>query len=373
MDTPGPGTDTGVAGYADAGSAAPLHPAAVAALADADARLWADQRRLHPPGRRARAALDDAVEELAVGLGCRADEVVLTAGLAQALRWGVRGTRAARHRVGDRVVVSAVEHAALLREAGPDALVVPVDAVGRPLSQAWDEAVGSPGVVLACLQLANHEIGTVQHLTPGPAPLLCDVSAAVAHLDVPVLAREAALLAASPAVWGAPSGLGILVVRTGTRWWRPEPQGDDLVPVPLVVAAAAALTAVTAERIAEAARLRALTDRLRTALAEVPDLMLHGDPVDRLPGLVAVSALYVDAEALISHLGRAGLAVHSGSSCTSDVLEPSHVLVATGALTQGNLRITLGRTTTAAEVDRLIAEVPRAVEAVRSSAGVVGL
>jgi cysteine desulfurase len=140
-----------------------------------------------------------------------------------------------------------------------------------------------------------------------------------------------------------------------------------------VVAAAAALRAVAAEAATEAVRLTALVDRIRGSVATVPDVEVVGDPVERLPHLVTFSCLYVDGEALLHALDRRGFAVSSGSSCTSDTLEPSHVLVAMGVLSHGNVRVSLHRDTNPAEVDRFLAELPSVVADLRAEAGVVGL
>src|SRR5213596_579819 len=126
-----------------------------------------------------------------------------------------------------------------------------------------------------------------------------------------------------------------------------------------VVAAAASLRAVLADRDAEAARHSALVDRIRSVVAAtIPDVEVVGDSVDRLPHIVTFSCLYVDGEALLTGLDRRGFAVSSGSSCTSSTLEPSHVLVAMGALTSGNIRVSLHRDTTDAEVDEFLAVLP---------------
>jgi len=144
--------------------------------------------------------------------------------------------------------------------------------------------------------------------------------------------------------------------------------------VPLVVAAAAALRAAWAEAEQEAARLSALVDRIRdTVAATVPDVEVVGDPVNRLPHVVTFSCLYVDGEALLHALDRRGFAVSSGSSCTSSTLRPSHVLEAMGVLSHGNVRLSLHRETTEAQVDRFLAELPGIVAALRAEAGVVGL
>jgi cysteine desulfurase len=144
--------------------------------------------------------------------------------------------------------------------------------------------------------------------------------------------------------------------------------------VPAVVAAAAALRAVTAEAAAEAGRLAALVDRIRTGVAAtVPDVEVIGDPTGRLPHLVTFSCLYVDGEALLRELDRRGFAVSSGSSCTSSTLTPSHVLAAMGVLSHGNIRVSLHRDTTGEDVDRFLAVLPGVVAELRRAAGVAGL
>jgi cysteine desulfurase len=130
---------------------------------------------------------------------------------------------------------------------------------------------------------------------------------------------------------------------------------------------------VQAEAAAEDTRLRALVDRVRTAAAQLPDVEVVGDPVHRLPHLVTFSCLYVDAEQLVRALDALGFEVSSGSSCSSSVLEPSHVLVAMGVLTHGNVRVSLSRTTTEDDVDRFLAVLPGVVARLREEAGVSGL
>jgi cysteine desulfurase len=141
-----------------------------------------------------------------------------------------------------------------------------------------------------------------------------------------------------------------------------------------VVAAAAALRAASAEADNEAARLRPLVDRIRAVVAAtVPDVEVVGDPDGRLPHLVTFSCLYVDGEALLHALDRRGFAVSSGSSCTSSTLHPSHVLEAMGVLSHGNVRVSLHRETTEADVDRFLAELPDIVASLRAQIGAVGL
>jgi cysteine desulfurase len=361
--------------FLDAASGVPLHPAAREALGAALADGWADPSKPYARGRRARRLLEAARAASAEVLGVRPDEVIFTAGGAAAVRAAVAGVRAGRARVGPTVVHSAIEHSALLHAAGGDRVPVPVDRLGRVDLDAWSAAVSAPGVALAALISASHEVGTVQPVAAAASaaeeagvPLLVDAAQSVGRVPVP---DGWSLLAASARKWGGPPGVGLLVVRKGTRFAGPR---DDAADLPAIVAAAAALRAAAASAAEEAVRLSALVDRIRaTVAATVPDVEVVGDPVDRLPHLVTFSCLYVDGEALLHALDRRGFAVSSGSSCTADTLEPSHVLVAMGVLSHGNVRVSLPTDVNPAEVDRFLAELPSVVADLRAEAGVVGL
>jgi cysteine desulfurase len=134
-----------------------------------------------------------------------------------------------------------------------------------------------------------------------------------------------------------------------------------------------ALQAAVSGSAAEEARQRALVDRVRAAAATLPDVEVVGHPTERLPHLVTFSCLYLDGESLVRALDAEGFEVSSGSSCTSSTLEPSHVLVAMGVLTHGNVRVSLSPATTADDVDRFLAVLPRVLARLREEAGVTGL
>jgi cysteine desulfurase len=176
--------------------------------------------------------------------------------------------------------------------------------------------------------------------------------------------------------WGGPAGVGVLLVRKGVAWRNPFPADDrvdDRVSgfenVPAALGAAAALQAVVAERDEVNARQHALVGRIRAAVAAIPDTEVVGDPVERLPHLVTFSFLYVDGETVVDALNRRGFSVASGSACTASTLEPSHVLAAMGALTHGNVRVSLTRDTTEDEVEAFCAALPAVVAGIRREAG----
>jgi len=376
--------------YFDAASTEPLHPAARAALLGALDEGWADPARLYGAGRRARLRLDAAREVVAALIGARPDEVTFTSSGTQAVHLGMLGALRGRRRAGRHLVVGAVEHSSVLHVGdqhaaeGGELTTVGVDRSGRVDPDAYAAALRQD-TALACLQSANHEVGTLQPVgevaraaTARGVPLLVDAAQSLGRVPVPA---GWSVLAASAHKWGGPPGVGVLAVRRGARWRSPSPADDrergrapGFENVPGAVAAAAALAARVADGEADNRRLTALVGRIREQVAaSVPDVEVVGDPARRLPHLVTFSCLYVDGEALVTELDREGFAVNSGSSCTSSTLRPSHVLEAMGVLSHGNVRVSLPRDATEADVDRFLEVLPRVVARLRATAGVEGL
>ncbi|MFI0899458.1 cysteine desulfurase/sulfurtransferase TusA family protein [Streptomyces sp. NPDC020983] len=367
--------------YFDTASAAPLHPVAREALLAALDEGWADPMRLYREGRRARLLLDAARETAAEAVGCRPDELVFTPSGTVALHSALAGVTAGRRRTGRHVVVSAVEHSAVLHAAEAyDATTVGVDRTGR-LSPADLAAALRPDTALACVQSANHEVGTLQPVgevaelcRAAGVPLLVDAAQSLAWGPV---AEGWSVLAGSAHKWGGPPGVGLLAVRKGTRFAPVHPADEresgrspGFPNLPAVVAAAASLRAVRAQAAQEAARLSALVDLIRTRVPLlVPDTEVVGHPTERLPHLVTFSCLYVDGEALLGALDREGFSVSSGSSCTSSTLTPSHVLKAMGVLSEGNIRVSLPPGTSRADVERFLGVLPSVVAEVRAHLG----
>lgn len=379
----------------DAGGRAPVLPAARDAFLAALDEGWADPRRLHTEGRRARALLDGAREAVAALVGARTEEVDLAPSHTAALHGAVRTVARGRRRVGGTVVVSAVERMAVLDAAdvaaGADrpALdpgerrTVGVGPDGRVDPEAFAAALHAPGVALAALQHANGEVGSLQPVAEVHAaartagvPLLVDAGSSFGHVPV---GPDWDVLTLDPGDVGALPGVAVLVTRAGVRRSPVGPTDEDRwfpggVSVPAALAAAVALQAA-AERVRTGPDPRAaLVDRVRSRVAaEVSEVDVAGPATGRLPHVLTFSCLYVDGEAVVTALDRAGFAVASGSACTSATEEPSHVLAAMGALTQGNVRLTLPVGTTLEDVDRFCDVLPGVVADLRRAAGLTDL
>lgn len=334
---------------------------------------------------------------IAAGLGVRPPDVsFLPSGPSAVLR-AVEGVLYAARRRGARTVTSAVDHSAILvpararaAQAADPSLVaeVRVDTLGRLDLEQWAHELAGRGTAVAALQSANGEVGTRQPLDAAyeatrrqKVPLVVDAMASLGRDDVP---EHWDVLVGDARSWGGPGGLGVLVVRGGTRWHWPAGSPDvehgraEVTPwVPLALAAAEAWQQAAASRAADAESARELIDRVRSAAAAVPDTEVVGDPDDRLPHVTTFSSLYADGEVLVGAFDRAGFAVASGSACTSSTLEPSHVLAAMGVLTHGNVRVTLPLASVVpdreAAVDAFCSALAPTIAAVRDELGASGL
>lgn len=388
--------------YLDHAATTPVRPEARAAVLAALDEVG-NPASPHAPGRAARRRMEVAREHLASALGAHPREVVFTSGGTEADNLIVKGVFWAR-RAADprrtRILVSAVEHHAVLDPArwlaerqGATVVEVPVDAEGRLEVEALRAELAAHGdqVALVSVMWANNEVGTLQPLAAVVAaaaehgvPVHADAVQAVGQVRVDFAASGLAALTVSGHKVGAPVGTGAVLARRdlpltpllhgggqerGVRSGTPD--------APSSVALAAAVTAAVAAQPEEAVRLAALRDALVAGiLASVEGATLRGAPVgpDRLPGNAHVTIPGAPAEALLFLLDSVGIAASSGSACRAGVEQPSHVLLAMGAdesLARNGLRLTLGHTSTIAEVRVLLDALPGAVERARR-AGAVG-
>jgi len=381
-----------VRGVLDA-AAGPMLPQAAQTLAAAVEIGWADPRRLYGEARRAAALLDQAREIIAADLGVAPDHLSFhLGGGPAALAAALDGLAWPRRRTGARLVASAVEHSAILipgryaaAQADDPRLLseVSVDAAGRVDLAVWAAAVAEPRTAVAALQHANGEVGTIQPVgaaydlcAAAGVPLLVDGQASLGRLGV--APEYDALIGDAASVAGPP--LGLLIAPPRTRLRRSGPvreaefgRADAPVWIPLALAAAEAWQQCAAQRERDNAESAAALSRLIHALRTLPDVEIAALDAPRLPNVLTFSALFADGETLVSELDRHGLSVASGSACTSSTLEPSHVLAAMGALTHGNVRITLPWTGAApdrdAAVGRLIEVLPEVIRGVRERLG----
>ncbi len=377
--------------YLDHAASTPVLPEAVEAVAAAMA-AGGNASSLHGTGRRARRTVEEARERVAGALGARPSEVLFTSGGTESDNLAVKGLFWARRDVDPRrtrVLVSAVEHHAVLdavtwlaAHEGAAVELLPVDEVGRVRPEVLESALGDD-VALVSVMWANNEVGTVQPVAELAAlarsagvPFHTDAVQAVGVLPVDLADSGADALTVTGHKYGGPLGAGALLLGRSvecTPLLHGGGQERDVrsgtLDVPAVAGLAAATEVAVQGRGERAARLRGLRDELVRRVREaVPDAVLNGDPVDRLPGNAHFSFPGCEGDSLLLLLDARGVEVSTGSACSAGVARPSHVLVAMGADEQrarGSLRFSLGWTSTRADVDALLDALPAVVERAR--------
>jgi cysteine desulfurase len=368
--------------YLDHAATTPLRPEAVAAMLPFLTEHFGNPSGSHAVARRAKAALEDAREEVAAALGCRPGEVVFTGGGTEADNLALAGVVA---RDGGRPVCPATEHHAVLHTT--EALggtILPVDQDGIVDLDGLRRAIDLGGVSVVSVMLANNETGTVQPLADvvaavdGRVPVHTDAVQAFPWLDVARDAAGAALVAVSAHKFGGPKGVGALVVREGVRLapivhggGQEQERRSGTHNLAGIVGMAAAMTATVVTRAETVERVRVQRDRLLDGiLRSVPDVVETGvrDPARKVAGNAHVRFAGVESEALLFLLDEAGVCASAGSACASGAIEPSHVLTAMGVARDealGSLRLSLGTTTTDDDVDLALKVVPDVVARLR--------
>ena len=367
--------------YLDHASTSPARPEAVEVMLPWLA-AGADPARVHSEGHAARAAVETAREQVADLLGARSREVVFTSGATESIVTAVWG--ATEHR--DHVVVPEVEHSAVRESSGRHRVtVVGVDGVGR-VDPAEILAAVTDETALVHLQWGNHEVATVQPVAEVVEECRArgtlvhvDAAAAAGHVPVDFRGLGADLLSVSAHKLGGPPGVGALLVRRGLRLRpllvggsqeRARRAGYENVPAIVGFGATAAVLAAGALA-AEAARNRAQTQRVHDSVAAGAlggGVHAYGDvaPDGRLPHIACLGVEGVEAEPVLLGLDQRGVAVHSGSACSSEELAPSPILAAMGVDAERSLRVSVGWSTTDDDVDAFLDAFPDVVARLRA-------
>jgi cysteine desulfurase len=371
--------------YLDHHSTQPLSGAARRALEDAFDR-FGDPLRLHDRGRAAQRRLGEAREEIADAIGADPDEIVFTSGGTESVTLALTGMTGGRT---GRAVVSAVEHPVVfgaleqLAAGEVEMATAPVDEHGRVDVEAFDVEVRRPGTLVASLQHANHEVGTMQPVAEAAlfarsagVPFHTDACQTAGRLPIDVGALGVDLLSISGHKFGGPPGVGALFVRRGIRLAGMQ-RGDDrerrrragMQNLPGSAAMAAALRERLDSLADHAAQQWGLTSSLRSGLeSRVPGLRLHGHPTQRAPHIVCASIPDIDAEALLMALDHRGFRLDAGSVASGSPTAPSPVLAAMGFPDTIGIRAGVGPDTTDEDVEALVTELAELVSSLRRAA-----
>lgn len=372
--------------YADNAATTPVSPEVVAAMLPCFETIWGNPSSLHYDGQVAKERLNEAREKVAQAIGCTASEIYFTSCGSESDNWAIKGAAyAAKGR--KKIITSKIEHHAVLHtcealaKEGFEVVYVGVDSRGildmDELRQVVDE-----NTAVVAIMMANNEIGTLQPIKEiaeiahaKGALMFTDAVQAVGNVKVDVKELGVDLLALSGHKIHAPKGIGALYIRKGVRirnlidgGGQERSRRGGTENVPYIVGLGVAIENAVA-RLDETARLKVLRNRLIDGLLTIPHSRLNGDRELRLPGNVNVSFEYVEGESLLLLLDMNGISASTGSACSSNSLEASHVLLAIGVEIEqahGSLRFSLSYDNTEEEVDRMIEVVKESVERLRA-------
>ena len=374
--------------YLDYQSAKPVDPRVVEAMAPYFTERFGNPASLHSVGDDATATLDNARAKVAASIGALPEEIVFTSGATESSNLALLGYANRNRRAGDHIVISEVDHISIhnlgkaLEKAGFRIDKVPPDQFGRIDPEKLRKRI-TADTILVSVGWASNEIGTVQPMAEivevvagTGAALHSDAVAAQGQLPIDMSKLGVGLLTLSSNDIYGPQGVGALYIRTGVKvapvaFGGGQENGlrSGTENLAGIVGMALAAEIMSCELTDDAARMAALRDRLvREVLATIPDAHLNGHPTERLPGNAHFRFEGVEGESLLLLLREAGIAVATGSACSSKTLEPSHTLISCGLLHEeahGSLEFTFGRWSKESDVDRVLAVLPGIVDKLR--------
>jgi cysteine desulfurase len=377
--------------YLDYNATAPLLPEALAAAVPYYTSVWGNASSIHRQGREARAAVEEAREQVAQLIGAAdALDLVFTGGGTEAVNLAIRGYAYGNRTRGQHIITTCVEHPAALdtcralEQRGFDLTYLPVDGLGRLDPEVLAGSI-RPQTILLTLIHGNHEVGTLQPLAAlvevahaHGVSVHVDAVQAVGRVPIDVEALGIDLLSLSGHKFGGPKGVGALYIRRGIgatmqavvhggHQERERRAGTE--DVPSIVALGKACALMGQRLVAERQRLEVLRDRLESeAFNRIPELRSLGKCADRLPNTTNLSCAGVKGEALVFNLDLLGIAVSTGASCSSRQGVPSQVLEAMGVprqVSEGSVRFSLGWGTTDDNIEHVVDVLPSIVERLR--------
>lgn len=375
--------------YLDHAATTPVHPEVLEAMLPYFSEQFANPSTLYRFGRQAGEAVEEARASVASLIGAQPEEIFFTAGATESDNWAIVGTVLAREPKGKHIITSNIEHHAVLgtceylKRRGYRLTLIPVDKDGLVDPKAVEDAIEDDTVLISIMH-SNNEIGTIQPIAEIGAIARAhdivfhtDATQSVGKIPIDVQAEKIDLLSLSGHKLYGPKGIGALYVRKGVRLLpylhggaqeKSKRAGTHNVPGIVGLGKASEIAQKTMPE--ESARLIVLRDKLIDGILEkIPDVRLNGHRTKRLPNNANMSIAGIEGESMILRLDYNGICVSSGSACTSGSLAASHVLLGIGLpheLAHGSLRMTLGKDTTEANIDKVLDVLPGIVETLRA-------
>jgi cysteine desulfurase len=375
--------------YLDYAATTPTRPEVVQAMLLYYSDAFGNPSSLYSYGLEARQAIETARNKVAAAIGAKKEEIVFTGGGSEADNLAIKGVAFANGRKGNHIITSVIEHHAVLatckflEKRGFKVTYLPVDKYGLVDPEKVRKAITEKTILISIMH-ANNEIGTIQPIAAigeiarkAKIYFHTDAVQTTGHIPEDVNELKVDMLAMSAHKFYGPKGVGVLYVRKGTRIVPLINGGEQEMGrragtenVPGIVGLGKAIELADQEMTAEAERLTALRNKLIQGIPErIEKVQLNGHPEQRLPNNVNFSVEYIEGESTCLNLDLEGICISTGSACSSAEAKPSHVLLAIGLSPEkarSSLRFTLGRLTTAEDIERVLEVLPRSVARLRA-------
>lgn len=350
--------------------------------------LYGNASSIYSLGRESRKAIDTARDQVSKALGCNSNEIYFTSSGTESDNWAIKGIAFANQKKGNHIITSSIEHHAVLNTCkylekyGFEITYLPVNEKGIVSLNDLKKAIRKETILIS-IMYANNEIGTIQPIKEigeiakeNNIYFHTDAVQAVGNVEIDLKKMNIDLLSLSGHKLNAPKGIGALYIKDGTniysvfhgggqeRGKRPSTEN-----VASIVGLGTAIEIATKDIPKKQKYLTTLRERAIKGLMTIPDTILNGDPIKRLPGNVNVCFKYIEGESILLMLDQLGICASSGSACTSGSLEPSHVLLAIGLpheIAHGSLRLSFSIDNTKEEVEYLLKILPGIIEKLRN-------